>query len=75
VLWRNLLGIPTFRLMQFWGTYRGFAQWGPVTSHLKLTFCYPNGLVRTRSGITKPELGHRVGYAGMSSEGRVGRDH
>ena len=42
VLRRELFGIPYFRLMQFWGTYRGFAQRGPVTSQLKETFYYPN---------------------------------
>jgi len=42
VMWRNLGSIFTFRLMQFWGTYRGFAQRGPVTSQLKQTFYYPN---------------------------------
>jgi len=41
VLWRNLLGIFGFRSMQFWGTYRGFSQRGPVTSQLKQTFYYP----------------------------------
>jgi rhamnosyltransferase len=41
VLGRNLLTIPRFRLMQFWGTCRGFNQHGPVTSQLKQTFYYP----------------------------------
>ncbi|MFQ6027625.1 MAG: glycosyltransferase family 2 protein [Dehalococcoidia bacterium] len=40
-LWRNLFSICGFRLMQFWGTYRGFARQGPVTSQLKQTFYYP----------------------------------
>ncbi len=39
---REWLAILRFRLMQFWGTYRGFAQRGPVTSRLKQTFFYPN---------------------------------
>lgn len=41
VLWPNLAAIPLFRLMQFWGTYRGFTQRGPVSSQLKQTFYYP----------------------------------
>jgi hypothetical protein len=32
--------------MQFWGTFRGFAQQGPITSQLKQTFYYPRGLKR-----------------------------
>jgi rhamnosyltransferase len=75
VLWRNLLAIPTFRLMQFWGTYRGFAQRGSVTSQLKQTFYYPNGLTRSPPTTTKPEPGRRVKYAGISTEGYIGKDH
>jgi glycosyltransferase involved in cell wall biosynthesis len=34
--------IWTFRLMQFWGTYKGFRQHGEVPSQLKRRFYYPN---------------------------------
>jgi rhamnosyltransferase len=30
-----------FRWMQFWGTYRGYRQSGPLTWHLRQTFYYP----------------------------------
>jgi rhamnosyltransferase len=43
VLVQELLSIPHFRLMQFWGTYRGYAQHKPVTQQLRRTFYYPNG--------------------------------
>jgi len=36
-----------FRWMQFWGTYRGFSLSGPLTGHLKRTFYYPRGLIRS----------------------------
>lgn len=39
-VWREVLW---FRLMQFWGTYRGFAYAGPVTSELIHAFYYPKG--------------------------------
>jgi len=44
--------------MQFWGTYRGVAQWGPVTSQLKQTFYYPHHERREgkRSLRTKEDL-------------------
>jgi len=42
--WRS---IPTFRFMQFWGTYQGFARRGPLTSQLKQTFYYPRLLKRS----------------------------
>lgn len=41
VLWGNIGNIFTFRLMQFWGTYRGFSQHGLVTQQLKQKFYYP----------------------------------
>ena len=34
--------IWTFRLMQFWGTYKGFRQHGDVPSQLKRRFYYPS---------------------------------
>lgn len=44
-----------FRLMQFWGTYRGYRNSGPVTTRLRETFYYPAGLrhqtTATREGI------------------------
>jgi rhamnosyltransferase len=46
VLWGNIGSIFTFRLMQFWGTYRGYHLRGAVSSHLRQTFYYPRGLAR-----------------------------
>jgi glycosyltransferase involved in cell wall biosynthesis len=44
VLIENALSIPRFRCAQFWGTYQGFAQQGPVSSALKRRFYYPRDL-------------------------------
>ncbi|MGA9532753.1 MAG: glycosyltransferase family 2 protein [Anaerolineales bacterium] len=33
-----------FRLMQFWGTYRGFTHHGPLSDRLRQAFYYPRGL-------------------------------
>lgn len=41
VLLRHLLDVPFFRLLQFWGTYRGYARHGPVTAQLRNRFYYP----------------------------------
>ena len=38
VHWRD---IAVFRFNQFWGTYRGYRQAGPVTAQLRDTFYYP----------------------------------
>lgn len=42
VLSTHLREIITFRLMQFWGTYKGFRQQGDVTTTLKQRFYYPD---------------------------------
>jgi len=41
VLGVNWKSIVWFRLMQFWGTYRGFRQSGPLAIPLKQAFYYP----------------------------------
>ncbi|KAA3642751.1 MAG: glycosyltransferase family 2 protein [Chloroflexi bacterium] len=40
VLWRQFLSILQFRLLQYWGTYRGYQHAGPLTQELKQTFYY-----------------------------------
>ena len=55
-LWRNMMSIFVFRLMQFWGTYQGFSQPGPVTGQLRRTFYYPKSLERCGSVELKPDL-------------------
>jgi len=37
-----------FRLMQFWGTYQGYRQSGPLTWQLRQTFYYPRGRMPAR---------------------------
>jgi glycosyltransferase involved in cell wall biosynthesis len=39
-VWANVL---RFRFHQFWGTYQGYRQSGPLTWQLKQTFYYPRG--------------------------------
>lgn len=69
VLRRHLLSIPIFRLCQFWGTYRGFAQQGPITSQLKQTFYYPRAFSRAETAAPAPPERRAIDYA------RVGRQH
>jgi rhamnosyltransferase len=40
----NLLSVFWFRWMQFWGTYHGYRQSGPLTWQLRQTFYYPRGV-------------------------------
>ncbi len=70
VLRRELIGIPRFRLMQFWGTYRGYAQRGPVTTQLRQTFYYPQAHTGT-GALRAPAAGkarRRVQYAANPEE-------
>jgi len=55
VLVSNLPDICLFRLMQFWGTYRGFSHSGPVGSKLKNRFYYPNDLDARDRGDTSDD--------------------
>jgi glycosyltransferase involved in cell wall biosynthesis len=41
VFLREAVGILSFRWMQLWGTYRGFAYRGPLSRSLKRIFYYP----------------------------------
>jgi len=41
---KNSVGIAKFRWMQFWGTYRGYAQRDPIGETLRQRFYYPNRL-------------------------------
>lgn len=54
ILVGNLRGILWFRLLQFWGTYQGFRQSGPLTWRLRQTFYYPRGLAETSSPAPRP---------------------
>lgn len=46
VLMKNVVEIIMFRLVQFWGTYLGYSQRGPVTDELRKTFYYPHSFRR-----------------------------
>jgi rhamnosyltransferase len=44
-----------FRWMQFWGTYQGYRQSGPLTWQLRQTFYYPNS-----TGFPQPNQGRDI---------------
>jgi hypothetical protein len=46
VFWKSFVSIFWFRYNQFWGTYQGYRQSGPVTKHLRQTFYYPHWSTR-----------------------------
>jgi glycosyltransferase involved in cell wall biosynthesis len=71
MFWANIAGIATFRLMQFWGTYRGFVGKGPVTSDLKRKFYYPTAL--ERPARPPDTASRRIEYAELPEEPGDGR--
>jgi rhamnosyltransferase len=62
VLREQLADIPRFRLAQFYGTYRGFRQQGPVTEGLRQRFYYP------------PETEHAVSVDGSGGDRMIDYD-
>jgi len=42
VFWKSISSILSFRFMQFWGTYRGYAQVGVISNSLRQKFYYPS---------------------------------
>ncbi|MDV7390807.1 glycosyltransferase [Arthrospira platensis SPKY1] len=72
----NFADILMFRLMQFWGTYQGFRQHGKISSKLKQTFYYPNGLTRSRlSKITDNQEQRAIDYSTNPKEPEIARNH
>jgi glycosyltransferase involved in cell wall biosynthesis len=62
VLRKNLYHIFIFRLLQFWGTYRGYAQRGSITAELRQTFYYPGGLTYKQPQIDPITIRSRIDY-------------
>ncbi len=72
VLVRSVGSVLMFRLMQFWGTYRGFARRRPVTSGLRQTFYYPRLKARSLPDSEQSRAQHRIEY--LDSRRAKGRD-
>lgn len=68
VLWPNLKAIALFRLMQFWGTYRGFVQQGGMTHQLKQTFYYPGRLSLAQARQTSEKSRQKIDYSTIAAE-------
>jgi rhamnosyltransferase len=48
---RNIIDIPVFRILQFFGTYKGYRYSGNIDSSLRTRFYYPTNFLRKQ---TKP---------------------
>lgn len=62
VLRAHLADIPRFRLAQFFGTYRGFAQQGPATEMLRRRFYYPTRPAEDGHGESADAPGRAIDY-------------
>jgi rhamnosyltransferase len=54
VLVHQAWSILWFRLMQYWGTYRGYAYSGKVDASLHQTFSYPPGILADKIPAARP---------------------
>ena len=48
---KNIVSIPLFRMLQFFGTYRGYKQRSSVSNSLKNRFYYPNGYFTLKASV------------------------
>jgi hypothetical protein len=71
----TVLSIPLFRLMQFWGTYRGFARAGLVTKQLKERFYYPHRSSHPEDETADNREERRIDYAKLRKEESGGKDN
>ena len=62
VLAKNLFDLFIFRLMQFWSTYRGYVQRGPISAELRQTFYYPGGLTCSQPQPDAATMRSRIEY-------------
>jgi glycosyltransferase involved in cell wall biosynthesis len=63
LLAKAFLSIIAFRFMQFWGTYRGFSQRGPVSNRLKQRFYYPNNWRQVPHLDSHNDAARRIDYS------------
>ena len=64
--------ILNFRLMQFWGTYRGFTQHGEVTRQLKQKFYYPDDQPGIGNGTQINDKSRkRIDYTDLEKEWNI----
>lgn len=66
--------IVMFRLMQFWGTYRGYRV--RINNKLRAKFYYPNGLKRIKSeSDNKSKLYRPIDYASLMKEQQLEQNY
>ncbi len=67
MLLSNLVGIAMFRLMQYWGTYRGFRSRSQVADDLKRRFFYPRSPIRKAPPAAGLARRRKIDYSRLDS--------
>ena len=75
VLSGNIRNIISFRLMQFWGTYKGNSEKIKVHSDLKKTFYYPNNLKSTEINGSHEKRNGYIDYSSITRFENNEKDH
>jgi len=65
MLMRKFGEIISFRLLQFYGTYRGYCQQGPITAQLKDRFYYPNQWKQIRGMTLSDAAMRKIDYTSL----------
>ncbi len=60
VFFKNLIDIPVFRILQFYGTYRGYHHSGNMDNSLRTRFYYPTNFLKSQG--TKNVEANKVNY-------------
>lgn len=68
----NIVAIPGFRIAQFYGTYEGFAQQGPVPELLRRRFFYPERIAAEVDGHYDSDPGTLIDYDEPAGTAEVG---
>ena len=68
VLLQNLSTIPVFRLMQFWGTYRGFTKKHTPLDEIRQTLYHPRELSRMKTENKSVRDSRRIDYQQITNE-------
>jgi rhamnosyltransferase len=73
LFWQNIVSIFGFRLMQFWGTYRGYIQRTGISSQLRQKLYYPAN-INKGSRDKLPEDERRIEYGSIPAEPQAAKE-
>ena len=60
VIFKNIIDIPVFRILQFYRTWKGYHFYGNMNSNLKNRFYYPTNFLKKQKTTSKKE--NKINY-------------